>query len=78
MKTYKSMNGNTQYLPSIVEVEAIIAGENDEGLCLACGNWQSGVEPDARQYVCEGCGAAKVYGAEELLFMGLVYHEEGE
>ena len=78
MKTYKSMNGNTQYLPSITEVQAIITGENYEGFCLACGNWQGGVEPDARRYACDSCDAPKVYGAEELLMMGLVYHEEGE
>ena len=29
-----------------------------------------GVEPDARSYECEGCGAAEVYGLEELMLMG--------
>jgi hypothetical protein len=37
------------------------------GICIACGNEQEGVEPDARGYECEACGKAKVYGAEELL-----------
>ena len=27
-----------------------------------------GCEPDARQYLCESCGAWSVYGAQELLF----------
>ena len=40
------------------------------GICLACGEEQEGVEPDARRYECESCGANKVYGAEELLMMG--------
>ena len=39
------------------------------GFCLACGAEKDGVEPDARQYECENCGAMKVYGAEELLIM---------
>lgn len=39
------------------------------GICLACGDEQEGVEPDARKYKCESCGADKVYGAEELLMM---------
>ena len=39
------------------------------GICLACGDEQEGVEPDARKYECESCGAHKVYGAEELLMM---------
>lgn len=39
------------------------------GFCLACGTEASPVEPDAREYVCESCGEAKVYGAEEILIM---------
>jgi DNA-directed RNA polymerase subunit RPC12/RpoP len=39
------------------------------GICIACGNEQEGVEPDARGYECEDCGKPKVYGAEELLMM---------
>jgi hypothetical protein len=30
------------------------------------------VEPDARQYACEGRGEHTVYGVEELVLMGLV------
>ena len=37
------------------------------GICVACGYEQEGVEPDARKYECESCGANAVYGAEELL-----------
>jgi hypothetical protein len=43
--------------------------DDDSGFCLACGYEQDGVEPDARDYTCEECGAHKVYGAEELLMM---------
>ena len=39
----------------------------DPGFCLACGAEAYGVEPDARRYKCENCGATEVYGAEELL-----------
>jgi hypothetical protein len=42
---------------------------DNPGFCLACGADADGVEPDARGYECEICGAAKVYGAEELLLM---------
>ena len=49
-------------------VEAAESGE-DMGFCLACGADAYGVEPDARQYECDECGAEKVYGAEELLMM---------
>ncbi|HXI58321.1 MAG TPA: hypothetical protein VN903_15020 [Polyangia bacterium] len=44
---------------------------DDPGFCLACGADAEGVEPDARRYECETCGAREVYGAEELLMMGV-------
>jgi predicted RNA-binding Zn-ribbon protein involved in translation (DUF1610 family) len=40
------------------------------GFCTACGAEVYGVEPDARKYECEECGAHAVYGAEELLISG--------
>lgn len=47
------------------------AVEQDAGLgfCTKCGAEATGVEPDARRYECEVCGAKAVYGAEELLIM---------
>lgn len=50
--------------------DAIIrAAQDDEniGFCVACGAEADGVEPDARAYECDICGAHKVYGAEHLL-----------
>ncbi len=41
---------------------------DNPGFCVDCGEDAEGCEPDARGYLCEGCGADKVYGAEELLF----------
>jgi len=40
-------------------------GLSNIGICIACG-----VEPDAREYRCEVCNKMKVYGCEEILFMG--------
>ena len=71
MKQYQAKNGNTQWKPSLSE--ALAASENSGGFCLACGEENSGVEPDARKYSCECCGAPKVYGAEELILMNLVH-----
>ena len=71
MREYMTMTGKKQFKPSIEEV--MLMSENQEGFCLACGETQDGVEPDARKYTCECCGAAKVYGAEELALMGLTY-----
>jgi hypothetical protein len=51
--------------------QVLTAVESGEyiGICIACGEEQEGVEPDARRYECESCGKHKVYGAEELLMM---------
>ena len=45
------------------------AAQSDDymGFCTACGSEAYGVEPDARRYTCDECGADAVYGAEELL-----------
>lgn len=48
-------------------------GDNAEGFCLACGETNDGIEPDARKYSCHCCQAPKVYGAENLLLMRLYY-----
>jgi hypothetical protein len=48
------------------------AREQSEGRCIACGCSADECEPDACEYTCPECGAAKVYGLEELLVMGLV------
>jgi len=49
--------------------EVLAAAESGEnvGFCVKCGYMQDGVEPDARRYTCEDCGAKGVYGAEELI-----------
>ena len=40
---------------------------DDPGFCLICGCEAYGVEPDARNFVCESCGADTVFGIEELI-----------
>ena len=49
-------------------MQAVSSGES-AGFCLSCGNKTTGVEPDARDYPCDVCGANKVYGAEEVMLM---------
>ena len=56
-----------------IDIDRVLkACEMDDytGFCLACGDDAYGVEPDARRYECESCGAMAVYGAEEVLMMG--------
>jgi hypothetical protein len=70
MKEYTTKAGLTQLKPSMEEVEEM--DMNGEGFCLSCGETQP-AEPDARKYRCDCCGNHKVYGAAELVLMGLVH-----
>ncbi len=70
-RTYTARNGATQYKPSFSALESM--RHADDGFCLACGEVNHGVEPDARKYKCQCCGAPKVYGAEELMIMNLFF-----
>ena len=56
--------------PTLEEVMTAVESDGNIGYCLDCGEEHSGIEPDARRYECEACGAPNVYGAEEILMMG--------
>jgi hypothetical protein len=56
---------------NLEQVMAAVAEDSGIGFCLACGAEAMGVEPDARKYPCEICEEKKVYGAEEILMMGV-------
>jgi len=61
---------------SILDSDEVIESiECDEmaGFCIKCGERSESLcEPDARKYRCDSCGEMEVYGAEELILMGLV------
>ena len=65
-------SGKVRYRFIVSEAEYSETHDDGAGACIACGAETSGVEPDARRYECEACGARKVYGLEELLIMGYV------
>lgn len=48
-------------------VERHMTTLDSPGFCLACGHKAEGVDPDARNFECEACGAEQMFGAEELL-----------
>jgi hypothetical protein len=56
---------------TIEQIMEAIESRDSVGFCLNCGAEACGVEPDARKYKCDECGANKVYGAEELLLMAV-------
>ena len=53
-------------------VEESMCDLSNPGFCTSCGAYHEGCEPDARGYKCEECGEHKVFGAEEIILMGLV------
>lgn len=77
MKQYKAKNGNMQWKQSLDTLMQECESDANTGYCLACGEQAHNVEPDARRYECESCGAKKVYACEELLLMGLYYSTQG-
>jgi len=73
---YTTKTGLKQFKPAFKWIESAVRRNGGWGFCLGCGDTQTGCEPDARRYTCESCGAAKVYGAEELAMMGLFHHAD--
>ncbi len=52
------------------EEEYVQHTNDDDGVCLACGEWTcGGVEPDAENYPCDSCEENQVVGAEQALIM---------
>lgn len=68
---YQAKCGKTQIKPAQATLLRAVERDDNTGFCLACGHEQAGIEPDARRAACEACSAPKVYGAEQLLLMGL-------
>lgn len=68
----KTKSGGFSHRFTMREVEFARMTDASEGLCCGCGQAQSGCEPDARKVRCEACDAPRVYGVEELIFMGNV------
>lgn len=56
----------------LAAAEESLVDLSNPGFCIACGAYHDGCEPDARNYPCEECGENKVFGAQEILLMGLV------
>jgi hypothetical protein len=68
---HKASRSTTPVL--IAQSAYLAARENYEGFCIECREiTNSGVEPDARRYECESCGANAVYGIEEALLMDFI------
>ena len=51
--------------------------DHTDGICIACGHEQAGVEPDAERYNCESCGEQTVFGMEQAFLLGLVDLDDG-
>lgn len=72
-RKYTTRTGKIQIMQSFKTLQKAIEADEMIGFCLACGAERGQTEPDARKYPCEVCHELKVYGAEELVMMGLHY-----
>lgn len=59
-------------------VESGMNSLDNPGICLKCGEDADGCEPDAQRYECEACGGRTVYGAEQILLMGVAHADAPE
>lgn len=66
----KTKSGKTVYIAVIDDDFKNAVWADNAGMCVACGDFQDGCEPDAREYKCDSCGERRVYGLEELVLMG--------
>ena len=70
MNEPRPTDSRTAYRFTLEQIED--ASADYGGFCLACGAEADNVEPDARRYTCDACGADRVFGAEEIALMGLI------
>ena len=69
-KTGYSIDGQMLHRSiTMSRVLRLVQADDYDGLCIACGESASNVEPDARHYPCPACGRREVYGAEEILMV---------
>jgi len=72
-RTKQQRNQTMPRKPIQFSLEQIEEASDDMGgFCTACGAEAFNIEPDARNYECESCNEKKVFGAMELVLMGLV------
>lgn len=56
---------------TIEQIMQAVEADDNIGICTACGEETTGVEPDAEHYECEACHKHEVFGAEQLMLMYL-------
>jgi len=72
-----SKRGNTYYLPTESELTEFLELDENVAICIRCGDTEQVIEPDVEKAHCECCDQYGLYGAEQLLLLGL-YKREGE
>jgi len=68
-------SGRRLVVPSQSELLAAVESADDMGFCIFCGQEAFMIEPDANALECEECNKLGLYGAEQLLLLGL-YHAD--
>jgi len=69
--------GKTYFIPSESELIQALELDENNAFCIHCGDTDQTIEPDVERAKCECCDQHGLYGAEQLLLLGL-YKREGE
>lgn len=68
---YRNKEGQMVFPIEMIE-SAVFSGDH-LGYCLQCAGERDACEPDAAKYECYECGTRNVYGAENIVIMGLTF-----
>jgi len=77
---YRTKKGRELFRPILTlrEAQHLMIDDDMDGWCLACGESQRPVEPDAEHYLCESCRENMVFGIEQLILRGIAKVKEDE
>lgn len=71
-------SGRRLVVPSQSELLAAVESADDMGFCIFCGEEAYMIEPDSHALECEECNKLGLYGAEQLLLLGLYHADDAE
>jgi len=70
--------GNTYFIPLESELIQALESDEDRAFCIRCGDTDQTIEPDVERGECECCEQRGLYGAEQLLILGMYKRDNAE
>ena len=63
--------GKTYFIPFESELNEALELDENRAFCIRCGDTDQTIEPDVERAECECCEQRGLYGAEQLLILGM-------